>query len=121
MHRLRTGDVAQIRQYGKNYVVLGKSLTTSGEQQVLLVKNGSIRQDGKLRKFPRGQQPKVYIVKPGRITRVHGHRSIDIDHVRTKVSGLSQVLIRMDRHSGIISTVPSISQIVQDVSALNNN
>lgn len=121
MQRLVTGDVAQIRQYGRNYVVLGKGLNSKGEPIVFLVKNGMLNKEGQVIKLATGRHPRVFVVKPTEIKRIHGRRQVDLNQVRARVRGLADVLLRMDRKNGLVSNAPSITEIVSNVVALNNN
>lgn len=121
MARVRTGDVAQIRQHGRNYIVLGKAQTTDGDEQVLLIKNGNVLESGQIRSFPRNRKPIVHVVNSGEIKRIHGRRSINLDDARIRIPGLSRVLIRMDNTNGIECSAPNLNAISSHIENLNDH
>jgi len=115
MARVQTGDIVQIRNNGRNYIVMGKAEHTDGTDRIILMKNGVIRPDGKMRVMPRRWTPTVKVINPNKIKRVHHRRQVDLADVSVKVPALCNVLFRMNSANGVNVMAPNISDITNQI------
>lgn len=127
MQALRTGDVVQIRNYGRNYIVLGKALDQNGSPVVVMTKNGNILNDGSSRQITvrnpiTGRrvrcEARIFHCYPEEIRRVHGSRYVNMEDVKERLAprqGLASYLVPTNAGSGLRISAPSVHQLGGDL------
>jgi len=115
--RVKTGDVIQIRKNGPNYITLGKVRDAEGTELIATTRNGNITVGGKLKMGTGNQKPKVVLIYPKSVKRIHGSRPIDMESVVARNRVLSRHLTRTTRSTGVVADAPNIMEQVAELQA----
>jgi predicted dinucleotide-utilizing enzyme len=115
LSKIKTGDVFQIRNNGRNYVALGKAENREGDKFVVATLNGNINPNGCMKIRTGRGKGKVRLFKDTNIKRVHAQRTVDVASVGAVHPRLRNKIKPTNRKTGVVTKAANLLEQYKDI------